>query len=269
VKKETLPKQSTQYLDHDAVVGIDAMWSRRQQQLQGEMVGGLLGTHQETQFYDSERRDLNSLWEGHRDRKIQQNQLSINFSQGDESIHSFPSKGEDQEEESDISILVYQTIKTSESPSTIISHSDEKQKKILLKRHGIERYYIQERKGTISYTTSKISGSVHICVQSKKASPQYPSRAGIEVQYDFYRKQQQKLLMSLADTLTYMRKDQVQAMLKEADYAKTLEVAFHAQSVQFSGDIIQYSMVHILCLILIAIVQLQFLLHFFNRKRLT
>jgi hypothetical protein len=268
-KKEALPKQSTQYLDHDAVMGIDAMWSRRQQQHPGKMVGSQLGTHQEKQFYDSERRDLNSLWERHRDRKIQQNQPSINLSKGDEIIHSFPSKGEDQEEESDISILVYQTIKTSESQSTISFHSDEKQKKILPKRHGIERYYIQERKGRISYTTSKISGSVHICVQSKRASPQYPSRAGIEVQYDFYRRQQQQLLMSLVDTLTYMRKDQVQTMLKEADYTKTLEVAFHAQSVQFSGAVIRYSVVRILCLILIAIVQLQFLLHFFNKKRLT
>lgn len=271
-KKQALPKQSTQYLDQDAgVVGIDAMWSRRQQQLQGTMVGGIIGTHQEKQLYDTDTqiRDLNTFWERHKDMKIQQQHLGSNLAEGDESIHLLPSKGEDSGEESDISILVYQTIETMESPSTLIAPKDDKQKKNRPNRHGIERYYIQETKGRITYTTSTTPGSVHICVQSKKASPQYPSRAGIDVQYDFYRKQQQQLLMSLADTLTFMGKDQVPTMLKEADYAKTIEVAFHAQSIKFSGDIIRYSIVRILCLLLIAIVQLQFLMHFFNTKRLT
>jgi hypothetical protein len=259
-KKQALPKQSTQYLDHDAVVGMDAMWSRRQQQRQGTMEGGITGTHQEKQLYDSPIRDLNTFWERHKDMKIQQQQLVV---EGDESIPLYSG------EESDISILVYQTIEPSESPSSLMAPKEDKQKKNRPNRHGIERYYIQETNGRISYTTSTTPGSLHICVQSKKASPQHPSRAGIDVQYDFYQKQQQQLFLSLTDTLTFMGNDQVPTMLKEADSAKTIEVAFHAQSIKFSADIIRYSIVRIVCLLLIAIVQLQFLMHFFNKKRLT
>lgn len=271
IGEQTLPKYTPQHLDNVAV-GVDIMWSRRQQQQRYGILEGepllVVGTQQEKEFYDGQRRrgrrnnDLNTIWERHRDMNLQRHKLDSVTSD----IHTLSVEGKEEEEESDISILVYQTSTAATIQKLSSISTDTKDQKSRPYRHGIERFYVQDTGGVITYKT-KVSGSVYICIQSKKASPQYPSRAGIHVQYDLHQ-QQRQVWSSLTDTLTSIRRNQVQTMLNEADYAKTLEVNFHTQSLHLYAASTQYSLVRILCLLLIGFVQLQFLLHYFHKKHI-
>lgn len=248
-ERQRLPKEH----DRGTVAGLDMIWN----QWSGKKLDAVnRGIHphyhqmgrQNQHHHDSH--NVNKMWERYTDKKLNHQVTAMELQK------KVPHRGY-AAAEADISILVYQTASSTTAPPP---REDRR-------RIGVERFYVDQQIGTVQYKTT-ISGNVHVCIQSKNASPRLPSRADVRVIFPnspVLLNQQQQSKMALADALAALN-GQLEHILNQADFAKNFEVQFHTQSLNLEKATVQYSIFRIICLVLIGTIQMRLIYVFFNKK---
>ena len=241
--------------DRDTVSGLDMIWN----QWSGKKLDAVArGVHphyhqlgrQNQHHHDSH--NVNKMWERYTDKKLNL-QVTAMERQNNVPNRAFAAL------EADISILIYQTATSRTAPP--LPKEDRR-------RIGVERFYIDQQIGAVQYKTT-ISGNIHVCIQSKHASPRSPSRADIRVVFPhshvLLNQQQQRSKMALVDALAALN-GQLEHILNQADFAKNFEVQFHTQSLNLEKATVHFSIFRIMCLVLIGMIQMRLIYVFFNKK---
>jgi len=134
-----------------------------------------------------------------------------------------------------------------------------------------EKYQMDETSGKFMYQT-KSNGPVEICVVAKMASEKNPMRFGITVQSGkdvaHYKQEEMEHHLSHMQVKILQLTDMMNEVLRNADYAKELEVMAHNQSLSMHSASIWWPIMQVFILLLTGVAQASHMVRFFQSKRL-
>lgn len=125
-------------------------------------------------------------------------------------------------------------------------------------------------KGKILYTSPEEGGKLDICIINKSASPKTPIVFGFSVMVghdkSYYEQEAIDKHLSTMQVNLMKIKDEIEDIIREADYMKDTEKSFHKHSLSMHAASHWWPMIQTLVLLLTGVTTIMHMISFFNKR---